>query len=101
VNVLVAKDGKVVYEKSFGSLTYDKKSPVTDETIFDLASITKVSATLQTVMYMQEKGLIDINKKLPCICPSSKDRTKKILRSKIYSRIRQACGRFFHSGQRL
>lgn len=77
VNVLVAKDRKVVYEKSFGSLTYDKKSPVTDETIFDLASITKVSATLQAVMYMQEKGLIDINKKASVYLPELKGSNKE------------------------
>lgn len=77
INVLVAKSGKVVYEKSFGTLTYDKKSPVKDETIFDLASITKVSATLQTVMYMQEKGMIDINKKVSVYLPELKGSNKE------------------------
>jgi beta-glucosidase-like glycosyl hydrolase len=67
--VLVAKDGKVVYDRSFGYLTYDHKVPVTDETIYDLASVTKVSATLQTVMFMVEKGLIDINKKASVYLP--------------------------------
>jgi len=77
INVFVAKNGKVVYEKSFGTLTYDKKSPVKDETIFDLASITKVSATLQTVMYMQEKGMIDINKKASVYLPELKGSNKE------------------------
>ncbi|HTH57117.1 MAG TPA: serine hydrolase [Cyclobacteriaceae bacterium] len=77
INVFVAKNGKVVYEKSFGTLTYDKKSPVTDETIFDLASITKVSATLQTVMYMQEKGMIDVNKKASVYLPELKGSNKE------------------------
>lgn len=75
--VLVAKDGKVVYDESFGWLTYDKNTPVTDETIYDLASLTKVSATLQTVMFMQEKGLIDINKKLSVYLPELKETDKK------------------------
>jgi len=77
INVLVAKDGKVVYEKSFGSFTYDKKTPMTDETIFDLASITKVSATLQAVMYMQEHGMIDINKKASVYLPELKKSNKE------------------------
>jgi beta-N-acetylhexosaminidase len=77
INVFVAKNGKVVYEKSFGTLTYDKKLPVKDETIFDLASITKVSATLQTVMYMQEKGMIDINKKASVYLPELKGSNKE------------------------
>ncbi len=75
--VLVAKDGKVVYEQSAGFFTYDKKIPVTEETIYDLASVTKVAATLQTVMFMQEKGLIDINKKVSVYLPELKDSNKK------------------------
>jgi beta-N-acetylhexosaminidase len=77
--VLVAKDGKVVYEKSFGYLTYDSIRQVTDETIYDLASLTKVSATLQTVMFMYEKGLIDVNKKISHYIPELKRTNKKDL----------------------
>jgi CubicO group peptidase (beta-lactamase class C family) len=76
-HVLVARNGKVVYEKSFGWLGYDKKIPVTDETIYDLASVTKVSATLQAVMYMQEKGMIDINKKASVYLPELKGSNKE------------------------
>jgi CubicO group peptidase (beta-lactamase class C family)/beta-glucosidase-like glycosyl hydrolase len=75
--VLVARNGKVVYEKSFGSFTYDKKIPVTEETIYDLASLTKVSATLQTVMFMYDRGLIDINKKVSYYLPELKKTNKK------------------------
>lgn len=78
-HVLVAKDGKVIYDKSFGYLTYDKQLPVTDETIYDLASLTKVSATLQTIMFMQEHHLIDINKKLSVYLPELKGTNKKDL----------------------
>jgi len=76
-HVLVARDGKIVYEKSFGWLTYEKKIPVSDETIYDLASVTKVSATLQGVMYLQEKGLIDINKKASVYLPELKKSNKE------------------------
>ncbi len=75
--VLVAKDGKVVYDRSFGWLTYENKIPVTEETIYDLASLTKVSATLQTVMFLQEKGLIDINKKISVYLPELKGSNKQ------------------------
>lgn len=75
--VLIAKDGKVVYEQSAGWFTYDKKIPVTDEAIYDLASMTKVSATLQAVMFMHEKGLIDINKKISVYLPELKESNKK------------------------
>jgi beta-N-acetylhexosaminidase len=76
-HVLVAKDGKVVYEKSFGYLTYEKQIPVTDSTIYDLASVTKVSATLQTVMFMHDRGLIDINKKASVYLPELKNSNKE------------------------
>ncbi|HCW08275.1 MAG TPA: glycosyl hydrolase, partial [Cytophagales bacterium] len=77
LHVLIAKDDKVVYEKSFGTRAYNDKTPITEETIFDLASITKVSATLQAVMYMQEKNLIDINKKVSVYLPELKNTNKE------------------------
>ncbi len=75
--VLVARNGKVVYDRSFGWLTYENKIPVTEETIYDLASLTKVSATLQTVMFMQERGLIDLNKKISMYLPELKGSNKQ------------------------
>jgi len=76
-HVLVAKDGKVVYEQSNGYVTYENKIPVSDQTLYDLASVTKVSATLQTVMFMHEKGLIDVNKKVSVYLPELKNSNKK------------------------
>lgn len=75
--VLVAKDGKVVYQKAFGHLTYEKQTPVTDSTIYDLASVTKVSATLQAIMFLNDRGLIDINKKASAYLPELKNSNKK------------------------
>ena len=75
--VLVARNGKVIYDRSFGSLTYDKANPVTAGTIYDLASLTKVSATLQTVMFMYERGLIDIYRKVSYYLPELKNTNKK------------------------
>ena len=75
--VLVARNGKVIYDNAFGHLTYEQKNPVTDETIYDLASLTKVSATLQAVMFMQERGLIDIYKKLSVYLPELRGTNKK------------------------
>ncbi len=39
--VLVAKDGKIAYERAYGYLTYDSLEPVYTETIYDMASVTK------------------------------------------------------------
>lgn len=58
--VLVAKDGYIVYDKCFGYQTYEKKSPVEENDLYDLASITKVMATTLSVMKLYEEGKIDI-----------------------------------------
>lgn len=75
--VLVVKDGKVIYDRGNGWLNYNNQLPVTENTLYDLASITKVAATLQTVMFMHEKGLIDINKKASVYLPALKKSNKK------------------------
>ena len=63
-NVLVLKDGKVVFQKSYGYLDYKKTRPVTAETVYDLASITKVLATTQAVMFLESRGELEMNKTL-------------------------------------
>ena len=59
--VLVAKDGKVIYNKAFGYHTYDNQiaDKVTD--IFDLASVTKVTATTPSVMRLVEQKQLKLD----------------------------------------
>ena len=47
--------GKVFFNKSYGYHTYDKKKEVKNTDIYDLASITKISATLQCLMQMVDE----------------------------------------------
>ena len=75
--IIVARKGKIVYEQSFGSQTYENKSAITDETIYDLASVTKVAATLQATMFLYERGLIDIYKKASYYLPELRNTDKK------------------------
>lgn len=75
--VLVVKDGNVVYDKSFGWQTYDNQIAVTNQSIYDLASVTKVLATLQSVMFLYDKGIIDVNKKVSVYLPELKSTNKK------------------------
>ena len=56
--ILAAKNGAVFYNKSFGFQTYDSLAAVNDETLYDIASITKVAATLQGIMYLKERDVI-------------------------------------------
>lgn len=62
--IFVAKAGKVVYNKSFGYHTYDKKQKVKPDDIFDLASVTKIAATTIAIMKMQSDNKLNINDKL-------------------------------------
>ena len=62
--VLVAKDGRVVYEKAFGQMAYSDPTPVTTQTIYDLASVTKICATTMAVMKLYDEGKLNLNKPL-------------------------------------
>jgi len=59
--VLVAKKGKIIYNKSFGKPTYDSSDSITENHIYDLASVTKILGTLPLVMKMEEEGKLKLN----------------------------------------
>jgi len=79
VQVFVARDGKVVYERSFGFLTYEKDAEVTDKTIYDIASITKVAGTLQAIMFLYDRGELNLDKKASFYLPELKGTNKEDL----------------------
>jgi CubicO group peptidase (beta-lactamase class C family) len=62
--VLVVKEGNVLYNKAFGYHTYAKKTRVTTDDLYDLASITKVSATTLMAMKKYEDKSYQLNDKL-------------------------------------
>ncbi|MDX9696174.1 MAG: glycoside hydrolase family 3 N-terminal domain-containing protein, partial [Bacteroidales bacterium] len=49
--VLVARNGVVFYDKSFGYHTYFNENPVTENSIYDIASVTKIVATVPALMH--------------------------------------------------
>jgi len=60
--VLVSKEGKIIYEKAFGHLTYeDSSAVVTTNTIYDIASLTKVIATSTAAMICYDRNLFDLD----------------------------------------
>ena len=61
VAVAVAKDGKIVWEEGFGTIAHNAKTPVTRDTMFSLASLTK-PMTATGLMVLAERGLIDLDK---------------------------------------
>jgi beta-glucosidase-like glycosyl hydrolase/CubicO group peptidase (beta-lactamase class C family) len=62
--VVVARNGKIAYEKAFGYMTYDKSELVYPETLYDLASVTKICATTMAVMKLYDEGKLDLQKTL-------------------------------------
>jgi len=59
--VLVARNGKIVYEKGFGHHTYRKNRKVHPTDIYDLASLTKVCATTLSIMKLVEDGKLHLD----------------------------------------
>ena len=53
--VLIAKEGKVVYNKAFGKIRYKKSDSITTEHMYDLASLTKILSTLPLLMRLRKR----------------------------------------------
>jgi beta-N-acetylhexosaminidase len=62
--VLVARHGKVIYNKVFGSQDYSDKHPVGFEDLYDIASITKIAVSVPLLMKLVEEGKINLDKTL-------------------------------------
>ncbi len=75
--ILVARKGKVIYNKNFGTLRYDYYEPVNNQTLYDIASMTKVSATLQAFMMLNERGEVDLNEKASTYLPEMRGTNKE------------------------
>lgn len=77
--VMVLKDGKLVYKKAVGYTTWNKAGPVDSTTIYDIASITKVAATTLVVMKLFEEKKIKLDEKLGTYLPEVRNTNKSDL----------------------
>lgn len=75
--VLVARHGKVVYQKSFGYHTYENTTPVKNSDIYDVASLSKILGTLPNVMQQYERGHLKLEDKLGHLLPEFQQTDKK------------------------
>ncbi len=80
--ILAAKDGKVFYDKAFGYYDYNKTQPVTETTLYDIASVTKVAATTLAVMRLYESGKLNLDKTIGDYLPWVKGTDKEGLKIK-------------------
>ena len=74
--VLAARKGKVIYQKSFGYQTYDNSKMVTNSDLYDVASLTKIIATLPNVMQQYDKGKVTLETTLDKMVPLFKNSNK-------------------------
>ncbi len=59
--VLVARRGEVVWNKSYGYHTYLKRQTVENDHLYDLASVTKIAATIPAIMKLEDQQLFDMD----------------------------------------
>lgn len=77
MQILVARKGKVVYQKSFGYFTYENITKVNNETVYDVASLTKIIATLPNVMQQYDSQKINMQTTLGEMLPIFKNSDKE------------------------
>lgn len=77
MQILVARKGKVIYQKAFGYHTYDKQLKVSNSDIYDLASLTKIIATLPNVMQQYDQGKLTMETTLDLMLPVFKNSNKR------------------------
>lgn len=70
MQILVARKGKVIYQKSFGYQTYDGKIKVKNTDLYDVASLTKMVATLPNVMQLYDRKKVNLETTLGEMLPS-------------------------------
>lgn len=77
--VLVAKDGMIIYNKSFGFFDYSREQVVTETAVYDLASASKAAGTLLAVMKAYDEKKFTLNQKIADFIPELKASNKKDL----------------------
>lgn len=61
VVILVAKDGQVIFNKAYGTHTYNGTIPTKPDDIFDMASVTKITATTPSIMRLYDRKMLGLD----------------------------------------
>lgn len=101
IQLLIARKGKVIYNKNFGKHTYTGNTNVEFNDIYDVASLTKILATLPLFMEMEEAGIVSLNTKLADAIPDYKGSNKENITFKSmlshYARLRPWEPFYYHT----
>lgn len=79
LQLLIARKGKVIFDKNYGYHTYDKKQKVKSTDLYDVASLTKILATLPLFMELEERGEVGLKTQLQTLLPELKESNKDTL----------------------
>ena len=77
--MLLAKNGKVFYQRSYGYHTYDQKLAVQNDDLYDLASVTKILAPVPALMMLADQKKFQVSKKMSDYWTDWKGSTKEAL----------------------
>lgn len=80
--VMVVKDGKVIFNKAYGSHTYQKDIPEKVGDIFDLASVTKIGATTMAAMRLYEQKKLNLDSTVGAYIPLAGNTNKNTIQVK-------------------
>ncbi|MNQ37917.1 putative lipoprotein YbbD precursor [compost metagenome] len=69
MQVLVARKGSVIFQKSYGHHTYENTVKVSNSDLYDVASISKMISTLPNVMQLYDKNKVTLDTKLKDMVP--------------------------------
>lgn len=79
MQILVARNGTVIYNKTFGYQTYDSILPVLKNDVYDVASLTKVLATLPLLVQLEEQNVFKLKTTLGKLVTKLKHTNKRKL----------------------
>ena len=77
IQLLVARKGKVIYENYFGYHTYKNTNKVKFDDLYDVASLTKILATLPLLMELVDAGVIGLQSTLGELLPAYQNTNKE------------------------
>ncbi len=73
-NVLVAKEGRVIFHKAYGFHSYDKIIPEKENDLYDLASVTKITGGLPAWLKLYDEGKINPDEMVATYYPEWRNR---------------------------
>ncbi|MGB0998732.1 MAG: glycoside hydrolase family 3 N-terminal domain-containing protein [Flavobacteriales bacterium] len=74
--LIMAKDGEILFNKNYGFQTYENKKAITNTSVYDLASITKMASTTSALMMLYDEGKLDLDQTLETYLEESKNTNK-------------------------